>query len=556
MARQNRKKAEDGIYHIRQRSKKGCWVFRSVMDDAAFLRIVCEAVQRNGGALLAYSLAGPKGYDLILDANGGDISGLMKEINISYSHHRKAKEPIFKDRFVSHLLAQPRGGAPQEDLFCQALDRWMVEAHEEGTPEFTTGPDARCPAPRKKRGRTKQEAQSMLFEWAKGAGVAPLTIPLEKAVRNAAIRYLKAHSTLTLKEIGSLMGLSESSISKILKAPPSKHPTKGTNLMTQVEQSPTLLQTMDQPMDPATHYDCLILGGGPAGLNAALYLVRKGWTVGIFASAVGGQVASTSTVENYLGTRELTGADLTARFEDHVASLNVPMIKYYSVTQVQKDEKGTFEVHCDDGNTYHSTSLILATGSSSRKLGVPGEQELYGRGVTYCAICDGPLYRGQDVVVAGGGNSAVEAALDLSKICNTVTMVHRSVLRADRILIDQLERLPNVTVHLGTDLLSVDGEDGVEGITIRDRQSQSVQSLPTRGVFVEIGYTPNSQLFEGLVARNAQGEILTDENGQTSEPGVFAAGDVTTERYKQIIIAAGAGAKAALALNDWLVTKG
>lgn len=308
-------------------------------------------------------------------------------------------------------------------------------------------------------------------------------------------------------------------------------------------------------MDATTLYDTLIIGSGPAGLNAALYLKRKGLNVGIIGRQAGGQVADTSSVENYLGFSNITGMGLVEEFEKHVLELGVPIIRYYGVTKVEQAADASFSVHCEDGKIYRANSLILATGASKRKLGVPGEKELYGRGVTYCAICDGPLYRDSDVVVAGGGNSAVEAAIDLSKTSSHVRIIHRSRFRADQILLDQMAKIPNISYDLETDIRSINGAMGVDSVTIADRKTGTVTEVPTTGIFVEIGNIPNTDLFRDFVALTPAGEIITDSTGATNVPGVYAAGDVTTVKYKQIIIAAAQGATAALALNDWYMTR-
>ncbi len=307
-------------------------------------------------------------------------------------------------------------------------------------------------------------------------------------------------------------------------------------------------------LSPDQRYDTLILGIGPAGLNAALYLRRKGLEVGMIGRQAGGQVADTSTVENWLGIRNITGMALVEEFERHVEEHQVPILRYYGVTAVRRLEDGSFQVDAEDGRTYQANTLILATGASKRKLGVPGEKEFYGRGVTYCAICDGPLYRDRKVMVAGGGNSAVEAAIDLSKICEEVTIIHRSKFRADQILLDQLAKIDNIKVHLETQIQSINGDMGVDSVTAVDKLTQEVREIPVEGIFVEIGNIPNSDLFKGLVELTPAGEIIVDETGATSVPGIYAAGDVTTVRYKQIIIAAAQGATAALALNDWYMT--
>ena len=313
-------------------------------------------------------------------------------------------------------------------------------------------------------------------------------------------------------------------------------------------------ETKKIELSPDKLYDTLIIGTGPAGLNAALYLRRKGLEVGLIGRQAGGQVANTSVVENYLGYQNIPGITLVEDFERHVKELEVPILEYYGVTSVKKNEDSSFSLEVEDGKTYRANSLIIASGSSNRKLNVPGEKEFYGRGVTYCAICDGPLYTGKKVLVAGGGNSAVEAAIDLSKISPEVVIVHRSKFRADQILLDKLKTIPNITVHLETQIQSINGDMGVDYVTAIDKNTQEVMEIPVEGIFVEIGYIPNTDAFKGFVDLTPGGEIIVDENGATNVPGVYAAGDVTTVRYKQIIIAAAQGASSALALNDWYMT--
>jgi alkyl hydroperoxide reductase subunit F len=216
--------------------------------------------------------------------------------------------------------------------------------------------------------------------------------------------------------------------------------------------------------------------------------------------------------------------------------------------RVKEIQKGSvFSIIADNFQTYQSKTVLVTTGSKSRQLGIPGENDFYSKGVSYCAICDGPLYQDKVVTVVGGGNSAVEAAIDLSKIAKHVHLVHRSTLRADQILVDKLEKIDKVDIHLGTQVETIKGTSLVEGI---DLIGQTQGYLPTDGVLIEIGYVPNSQFLE--VDKNNRGEILVDSHHQTSVQGIFAAGDVTTERYKQIIIAASEGAKAALSINEYL----
>ena len=312
---------------------------------------------------------------------------------------------------------------------------------------------------------------------------------------------------------------------------------------------------MDIRLNNETIYDLLIIGGGPAGLNAALYAKRKGLNVGIIAKDLGGQVMDTSTVENYLGFPTITGMGLIEEFKKHVKELNVPIEDFITVESIRTSEKSPIkEILTDNGNTYKSKAIIIATGSKPRKLGVLGEAEYSGKGVSYCAICDGPLFAEEDLIVAGGGNSAVEAAIDLSKIANKVTLVHRSQFRADKILLDQLDKLSNVEVKLNTQIQEIVGEKMMSGINVLDKENDSSYTISAAGIFVEIGYLPNSDAFKDLIQLNQRGEIVVNNYGETNVKGIFAAGDVTESPYKQIVISAAEGARAALAANDYLNT--
>jgi alkyl hydroperoxide reductase subunit F len=312
---------------------------------------------------------------------------------------------------------------------------------------------------------------------------------------------------------------------------------------------------MDIRLNNETIYDLLIIGGGPAGLNAALYAKRKGLNVGIIAKDLGGQVMDTSTVENYLGFPTITGMGLIEEFKKHVKELNVPIEDFITVESIRTSEKSPIkEILTDNGSTYKSKAIIIATGSKPRKLGVLGEAEYSGKGVSYCAICDGPLFAEEDLIVAGGGNSAVEAAIDLSKIANKVTLVHRSQFRADKILLDQLDKLSNVEVKLNTQIQEIVGEKMMSGINVLDKENDSSYTISAAGIFVEIGYLPNSDAFKDLIQLNQRGEIVVNNYGETNVKGIFAAGDVTESPYKQIVISAAEGARAALAANDYLNT--
>lgn len=305
-------------------------------------------------------------------------------------------------------------------------------------------------------------------------------------------------------------------------------------------------------LDKNIIYDILIIGGGPAGINAAIYGKRKGLEIGIISERTGGLLLDTDSIENYLGFTSTTGVELAEEFKAHLDSLETPTANK-AVKSVKLDAN-IKELTLEDDNVYKTKSVIIATGRRPRKLNVEGEDKYAGRGVTYCAICDGPLFIEQDVVIAGGGNSAVEAVLDLSKIVNSVTLVHRSQFRADKVLLDQMEKLDNVNVKLNTQILNISGEALMEKIEVLDKGNNETYDIKARGLFIEIGYLPNTSLFEDMLDFNEKGEIIVDKYGRTNIEGVFAAGDVTEIPYKQIIMAAGEGAKCALAANDYLNT--
>lgn len=309
----------------------------------------------------------------------------------------------------------------------------------------------------------------------------------------------------------------------------------------------------DTPMDPNDLYDVVIIGGGPAGMNAALYSKRKGNKVGIIAGQLGGLLMDTSVVENYLGFESLSGVGMVDKFKEHIRALEVPVMEYVMVDAIVS-ENNIHTLKLTDGNEVRTKTVILATGSQSRKLNVPGEEEFAGRGVAYCAICDAPLYKGKNVMISGGGNAAVEAAIDLSKVANHVTIVHRSQFRADKVLLDQMATKENITIYLEHQIKEIAGEDFVTNILALDKNKNEMISLEGDGIFIEIGHIPNTDIFKDLVALNDHGEVIIDEKGRTNVPGIFAAGDMTTVPYKQIIIATAQGATAALSANEYLNT--
>lgn len=302
------------------------------------------------------------------------------------------------------------------------------------------------------------------------------------------------------------------------------------------------------------YWDLLIIGGGPAGLNAALYGKRKGMNVGILTMDLGGQLHTTNAVENYLGFSLVNGSDLANEFTNHVKTLDIPIYQESHVEEVLKTGND-FLVKLADGLELRAKTVLLATGAKPRKLSIPGEAEFANKGVSYCATCDAPFYKEQHVIVVGGGNSAAEAVIDLSKWASKITVIVRSTWKADQILIDQIEKIPFVSIHFNTDILEVYGDIKMEGIKIFERDAKQELSIAADGMFVEIGVIPTSELANGLAKVNSSNEIIVDENQMTSVAGLFAAGDVTNQPFKQIIIAAAEGAKAIYGIVQYLNKK-
>lgn len=298
-------------------------------------------------------------------------------------------------------------------------------------------------------------------------------------------------------------------------------------------------------------YDLLVIGGGPAGLNAALYAKRKGLTTGIITQRIGGQLLNTSSVDNYLGISQVSGEELSEKYLSHLKELEVGILEEAEVTKIEKIDK-IFNTTLKDGTLFQSKTLLLATGSAPRKLEVPGEVEFSNRGVAYCAICDAPLFKDKNVIIAGGGNSAVEAAIDVAKFATQVTLVHRSQLRADQILIDHMMNQSNITVFLQTQILQIVGDDKMTGVKVLNKENSQERVIDADGIFIEIGNLPSNYLVKDLVPLNQQGEVVVDEKNMTRLPGLYAAGDVTQMPYKQIVIAVADGAKAALAANEYI----
>lgn len=300
-------------------------------------------------------------------------------------------------------------------------------------------------------------------------------------------------------------------------------------------------------------FDVLIVGGGPAGAAAAIYAARKGIRTGVVAERFGGQVLDTMSIENYISVRETDGPTFASALEAHVRDYDVDVMNVQRAEELIPGKE--IQLKLANGATLKTKSLILATGARWRELGVPGEADYRNKGVAYCPHCDGPLYKGKDVAVIGGGNSGVEAAIDLAGIVNHVTLLEfGQELRADEVLQRKLHSMPNVKVITMAQTTEVTGDGAkVTGLRYTDRNTEESHEVALDGVFVQIGLVPNNEWLGDVVKRSKHGEIEIDERGQTSIPGVFAAGDATTVPYKQIVIAAGQGATAALSAFDYLI---
>ncbi len=304
-------------------------------------------------------------------------------------------------------------------------------------------------------------------------------------------------------------------------------------------------------------YDVLIVGGGPAGAAAAVYAARKGIRTGIAAERFGGQVNDTMGIENFISVTETTGPQFAAALEAHVRAYDV------NIMNLQRADKlipaaqpgGLIEIQMANGGSLKSKTVILSTGARWRNVNVPGEAEYRNKGVAYCPHCDGPLFKGKRVGVIGGGNSGVEAAIDLAGIVEHVTLIEFDTkLRADAVLVDKLKSMPNTTIIVNAQTTEITGDgQRMNGLTYKDRTSGEVQHLALAGVFVQIGLVPNTEWLKGTLELSRHGEIVIDAKGQTNLAGVFAAGDCTTVPFKQIIIATGDGAKAALGAFDHLM---
>jgi len=302
-------------------------------------------------------------------------------------------------------------------------------------------------------------------------------------------------------------------------------------------------------------FEVLVVGGGPAGASAAIYAARKGIRTGIVAERFGGQVLDTLAIENFISVKETEGPKLAAALEEHVRQYDVDIMNSQKAVALRDGTDGLKEVELANGAVLKSKTVILATGARWRDMNVPGEQEYRTKGVTYCPHCDGPLFKGKPVAVIGGGNSGIEAAIDLAGLVENVTVLEfADTLRADAVLVKKAESMGNIRIIKEAQTTEVLGENGkVIGLKYKDRKTDELHVLDIAGIFVQIGLVPNTEFLKETLQLTNRGEIVVDAHGQTSMKGVFAAGDVTTAPYKQIIISMGSGATAALGAFDYMI---
>ena len=322
------------------------------------------------------------------------------------------------------------------------------------------------------------------------------------------------------------------------------------------EQYPDLLsEGSADDAEQLEQQDVTIIGAGPAGVAAAIYTARKGLKVTMVADRIGGQVKDTQDIENLISVPLTTGSELTANFEKHLREYDITLKEHVSVKEISETADENYRIHLNTGETFETRSIILATGAQWRKLGVAGEEENIGKGVAFCAHCDGPFFKGKDIAVVGGGNSGIEAALDLAGIVKHVTVLEfADDLKADQVLINKAKEKANIDIITSAATQEIKATDGkVSSIVYQDRNSSENKELDIAGVFVQIGLIPNSGFVKGFVDLNRFGEIEIDERCRTDRKGIFACGDVTTVPFKQINIAMGEGSKAALSAFEYLV---
>ncbi|WP_338787924.1 alkyl hydroperoxide reductase subunit F [Metabacillus sp. FJAT-53654] len=318
-------------------------------------------------------------------------------------------------------------------------------------------------------------------------------------------------------------------------------------ILAKVGSTPNASEFADK--DP---FDVLVVGGGPAGASAAIYAARKGIRTGIVAERFGGQIMDTVGIENFISMKYTEGPKLAASLEEHVKEYDIDVMNLQRAKRLEKND--LIEIELENGAVLKSKTVILSTGARWRNVGVPGEAEFKNKGVAYCPHCDGPLFAGKHVAVIGGGNSGIEAAIDLAGIVKHVTVLEfMPELKADSVLQERLYSLPNVTVLKNVQTKEITGTDKVNGVTYIDRETGAEQHIELAGVFVQIGLVPNTDWLGETIERTRIGEIVVDNHGATNIPGVFAAGDCTNNPYKQIIISMGSGATASLGAFDYLI---
>ena len=310
-------------------------------------------------------------------------------------------------------------------------------------------------------------------------------------------------------------------------------------------------------IDGKAAFDMLIVGGGPAGAAAAVYAARKGIRTGVASEKFGGQTLDTLGIENFISVKETEGPKFALALEEHVRAYDVDIMNMQRAKALVLNTgpgKDLIEIQLESGASLKSKSVVISTGARWRNINVPGEAEFKNKGVAYCPHCDGPLFKGKHVAVIGGGNSGVEAAIDLAGVVGHVTLIeYDTALRADAVLVRKLHSLANVTVITNAQTTEITGDQKVNALIYKDRATSALHTIELEGVFIQIGLVPNTDWLKGVIELSKHGEIIVDAKGQTSVPGVFAAGDATTVPFKQIIIAAGDGAKAALGAFDHLM---
>ena len=323
-----------------------------------------------------------------------------------------------------------------------------------------------------------------------------------------------------------------------------------------IERFPYIVGGNDNEQLPLQ--DITVIGAGPAGVAAAIYAARKGLKVTIIADRFGGQVKDTVGIENLISVSKTTGTQLTGNMQGHLNDYEITTKEFVRVEKIDKgdpESKAPKKLHLSSGEVIESKTVIIATGAKWRELGIPGEKENIGSGVAYCPHCDGPFFKGKDVAVVGGGNSGIEAALDLASMVNHVTVFEfLPGLKADKILVEKAEAHKKITIIKNVATKEVIAEDGkVVALAYEDRATGEMKQQSLSGIFIQIGLLPNSDFLQGVVECTKYGEVIIDEKCQTSEPGIFAAGDVSTVPYKQIVIAMGEGSKASLSAFDYLI---